>query len=208
VVFFQFVSLLGALFIIPQLFQIGLGYSPLETGLRILPWTAMPMLVAPAAGALADRFGNRPFMLAGLLLQATGLGWLAAVVEPGVGYGTVVLPLIVAGIGIAMCFPTVANAVVSSVPLEDTGMAAGTNNALREVGGVFGIAIIAAVFAGNGGYASPASFIDGFTPSVWVAAAMAATGVIFALLAPPRSRPADLTVPGPAVATASAVEAE
>jgi EmrB/QacA subfamily drug resistance transporter len=188
VVFCQFLSLLGALFLITQLFQIGLGESPLEAGLRILPWTGMPMLVAPIAGVLSDRFGNRPFMVAGLLLQAAGLGWVATVVKPGMGYGDLVGGLIVAGIGIAMCFPTVAGAVVASVPLEDTGVAAGTNNALREVGGVFGIAIAAAVFAGNGGYASPASFIDGFKPALYVSAALAASGLIAALLAPGRPR--------------------
>jgi hypothetical protein len=105
-------------------------------------------------------------------------------VQPGVGYGTLVGPLIVAGIGISMCFPTVANAVVASVPLEDSGVAAGTNNALRELGGVFGIAILAGVFAAHGSYASPALFIDGFRPAEWVAAAVAAVGVIAAVLAP------------------------
>jgi len=99
VIFFQFISLIGSLFFITQLFQIGLGYSPLQAGLRILVWMAMPMLVAPAAGALADKIGNKPFMVSGLVLQAAGLGWLAAVTKPGVGYGTLVAPLIVAGVG-------------------------------------------------------------------------------------------------------------
>lgn len=190
VAIFQFISLLGSLFMITQLFQIGLGYSPLEAGLRILVWMAMPMLVAPVAGGLADRFGNKPFMLLGLLLQGAGLGWLALVVEPGVGYGSLVVPLIIAGIGISLCFPTVANAVVSSVPLEDSGVAAGTNSALRELGGVFGIAILAAVFAGNGGYSSPAAFIDGFRPAIAVAALVPVLGLVAAAAGP--SRP-----PGP-----------
>jgi MFS family permease len=136
VVFFQFVSLIGSVFFITQLFQIGLGYSPLAAGLRILVWMAMPMLVAPLAGALADRFGNRPFMLAGLMLQASGLGWLAAVTHPGVSYGSLVAPMIIAGIGISICFPTVANAVTASVAAGDVGVAAGTNNALNALGGV------------------------------------------------------------------------
>jgi len=184
VIFAQFVSLIGSLFMITQLFQVGLGYSPLEAGLRILVWMAMPMLVAPIAGVLSDRFGNRPFMLFGLLLQAVGLGWLAAVVTPGVGYGTLVAPLVVAGVGIAMCFPTTANAVVAAVPPEDAGVAAGTNTALREVGGVFGVAILAAVFAAQGGYASPAAFIDGFRPAMVVAALVPLAGVVAAALAP------------------------
>ena len=186
VIFFQFVSLIGSLFFITQLFQIGLGYSPLQAGLRILVWMATPMLVAPVAGALADKLGNRPFMVAGLVMQAAGLGWLAAVVTPGVGYATLVAPLIVAGVGVSMCFPTVANAVTSSVPPADVGVAAGTNNALNALGGVFGVAILAAVFAAHGSYASPVTFIQGFRPAEWTAAAVAAAGVVAAVLAPPK----------------------
>jgi EmrB/QacA subfamily drug resistance transporter len=184
VIFFQFVSLIGSVFFITQLFQIGLGYSPLAAGLRILVWMAMPMLVAPVAGTLADRIGNRPFMLGGLVLQAIGLGWLAAVTRPGVSYAVLVAPLIVAGAGIAMCFPTVANAVTAAVPAADVGVAAGTNNALNALGGVFGVAIMAAVFAAHGSYASPAAFVAGFRPAEWVAAGVAATGVLGAALAP------------------------
>ena len=189
VIFFQTVSLIGSLFMITQLFQIGLGYSPLEASLRLLVWMAMPMLVAPIAGLLADRFGNRPFMVLGLILQAVGLGWLSMEVTPGVGYGKLIAPLIVAGVGIAMCFPTTANEVVASVPLSDSGVAAGTNSALRELGGVFGVAILAAVFAANGSYASPALFIDGFKPAIMVAALAPVIGIIAAILAPAKSTP-------------------
>lgn len=184
--FLLFGSLLGALFMITQLFQFGLGYSPLEAGVRILVWNAMPLLVAPVAGALADRFGTRPFMLTGLALQATGLGLLAWQVEPGVGYGQMVVPLIVAGIGISMVFPSVANAVTSSVPLSDAGVAAGVNNALRELGGVFGVAVAAAVFTTYGGYGSPAAFLDGCAPALWVSAGAAAAGAVVAAFAPGR----------------------
>jgi MFS family permease len=187
VIFAQYVSLIGSLFFITQLFQIGLGYSPLQAGVRILVWMAMPMLVAPVAGGLSDRLGNKPFMLLGLLLQASGLGWLALVAHPGVSYGTLVLPLIIAGVGIAMCFPTTANAVTASVPPADAGVAAGTNTALRELGGVFGVAILAAVFAANGSYASSASFIAGFKPAMLVAALVPILGVVAAILAPGRS---------------------
>jgi MFS family permease len=170
--------------------------------LRILVWMAMPMVIAPIAGALADKVGNKPFMVAGLVLQAAGLGWLAVVAGPGTGYGTLVAPLITAGIGIAMCFPTVANLVTGSVPQADVGVAAGTNNALNALGGVFGIAILAAIFAARGGYATPATFIDGFRPAEWAAAAAAAIGVIAALLAQAGLRPGDriTLAPGPAPA--------
>ncbi|MCX5419773.1 MFS transporter [Streptomyces sp. NBC_00078] len=188
VAFLLFGSLLGALFMITQLFQTGLGYSPLEAGVRILVWNAMPLLVAPVAGALADRFGTRPFMLAGMVLMATGLALLAWQVEPGVGYGQLVVPLIIAGIGISMVFPSVANAVTSSVPLGEAGVAAGVNNALRELGGVFGVAVAALVFTQYGGYGSPSAFLDGCAPALWVSAGAAGAGAVVAAFAPSRTR--------------------
>ncbi|MER6425958.1 MFS transporter [Streptomyces sp. NPDC001137] len=186
--FLVFGSLLGALFMITQLFQTGLGYSPLQAGVRILVWNAMPLLVAPVAGALADRFGTRPFMFGGLALQALGLALLARQVEPGVHYGQLVLPLIIAGIGISMVFPSVANAVTSAVPLGDAGVAAGVNNALRELGGVFGIAVAALVFTQYGGYGSPSSFLDGCAPALWVSAGAAGVGAVVAAFAPSHTR--------------------
>lgn len=183
-VFFMMFSLIGSLFMITQMFQLGLGYDPLQTGMRILVWTGMPMLVAPVAGTLSERLGNRPFMVLGMLLQAVGMLWLALVADTDAGYGRVVAPLVVAGVGISMVFPTVANAVVGSVPVADSGVAAGTNNTVREAGGVFGVAVLVAVFAAHGGYGSPGSFMDGFKAAELVAAAMAAAGAGVALLAP------------------------
>ncbi|MEV1084817.1 MFS transporter [Streptomyces sp. NPDC050211] len=184
--FMLFASLLGALFMTTQLFQLGLGYNPLEAGVRILVWNATPLLIAPIAGALADRYGTRPFMLGGLVLQATGLALLAWQVEPGVGYDRLVGPLIIAGVGISMVFPSVANAVTASVPLGDAGVAAGVNNALRELGGVFGVAVAAAVFTTYGSYATPETFVDGAGPALWVTAGIAAVGAAAAAFAPSR----------------------
>jgi MFS family permease len=145
------------------------------------------MLVAPIAGALSDKLGNKPFMAAGLLLQGGGLLWLALEAKPGVGYGSLIGPLIVAGIGISMVFPTVANAVVGSVPIRDSGVAAGTNNTVRESGGVFGVAILAAVFAAHGGYGSSAAFMHGFRAAEIVAAGAAIVGAAIASLAPSKN---------------------
>ena len=75
--FFMFFGMVGALFLMPQFFQTALGNSPLDAGIRMLPWTATPMVIAPIAGGLADRYGNRPFMAIGMALQAIGLGWVA-----------------------------------------------------------------------------------------------------------------------------------
>ncbi|MEU9023862.1 MFS transporter [Actinomadura sp. NPDC048394] len=195
VIFLLAVSLLGALFMMTQLFQTGLGHSPLQTGLRLLVWTGMPMVAAPLAGALADRIGPRPLMAGGMLLQAAGLGWLAAVTAPDVAYGTLVAPLVVAGAGTGMVFATTAGAATAAVPAGDAGVAAGTNTALRELGAVFGIAILAAVFAHNGGYATPASFVDGFKPALWVASAVAAAGVVAALFVPAKGDAVPAAVP-------------
>jgi EmrB/QacA subfamily drug resistance transporter len=180
--FLMYAGLFGALFLMSQFFQTCLGYSPLEAGFRLLPWAAPPMVIAPLAGVLADRFGNRPFMALGLTLQAAGLAWVAAVAEPGVSYGQLGVALTIAGIGTSFCFPTVANAIMGSVPLSEGGVASGTNSTVRELGGVLGVAVLATVFARQGVYASPATFVEGFVPALWVAVGFSGLGVLAALL--------------------------
>jgi EmrB/QacA subfamily drug resistance transporter len=188
--FLMYAGLFGALFLMAQFLQTALGESPLQAGIRLLPWTAAPMVVAPIAGGLADRFGNRPFMAAGLVLQAVGLGWVALIASPSIGYLELGAALTIAGIGTSLCFPTVANAVFAATPPEEAGIASGTNSALRELGGVLGVAVLAAVFSHNGGYSSPHVFVHGFAAALWVAAAISAIGVVAALV-PGRARRAD-----------------
>src|SRR5580704_4410857 len=137
-------ALIGSVFWIAQLLQVGMGYSPLASGIRMLVFTMMPMVFAPLAGIGADKIGNRPFMAGGLLLMGGGYLWLALTVKAGVGYPLLIGPFIVAGIGISFVFPTLANAAVGSVPLADSGVAAGSNNTMREAGGLFGVALLAA----------------------------------------------------------------
>jgi MFS family permease len=184
----MYAALFGTLFLMSQFLQIALGYSPLGAGLRLLPWTGAPMIVAPIAGALSERYGNGPFMAAGLALQTIGLAWVALIAAPGMGYLELGLALTVAGIGISMCFPTVANAVMGSVPLQEAGVASGANSMLRELGGVLGIAVLASVFARQGVYHSPRVFIDGFTNALWVGVGLSAAGCAAALLMPTRRR--------------------
>jgi nitrate/nitrite transporter NarK len=157
--FFMYGGLFGALFLMSQFFQTCLGYSPLEAGVRLLPWAAPPMFIAPLAGALADRVGNRPLMALGLTLQAAGLGWVALIACPEVGYAQLGLALVIAGTGTSFCFPTVANAVLGSVPLAEAGVASGTNSTIRELGGVLGVAVLATVFARHGVYTSAEMFV-------------------------------------------------
>jgi EmrB/QacA subfamily drug resistance transporter len=184
--FFMYAGLFGAVFLMAQFLQTGLGESPLTAGLRLLPWTATPMVIAPIAGALADRYGNRPFMLAGLALQAIGLGWVALIAGQNVDYIELGVALTVAGVGTSLCFPTVANAVLGSVPLEEAGVASGTNSSFRELGGVFGVAVLAAVFTHHAVYSSPHAFFDRFGAALWVGAGLSALGIVAALLAPGR----------------------
>ena len=186
--FFTFASLFSAVFFFAQFLQTGLGYGPLETGLRLIPWTATFITVAPVAGALADRIGERPLMVGGLSLQAAGMAWLALIAEPGLDYTRMLAPLIVAGVGVSMAIPAAQNSAVGSVEESAIGKAAGTNSMMRELGGVFGIAITVAVFAGAGSYASAAAFTDGFAPAIGVGAALALAGAA-AGLALPRPTP-------------------
>jgi MFS family permease len=186
--FFMYAGLFGALFLMSQLLQTALGNSPLQAGLRLLPWSFPPMVIAPIAGALASRFGNRPFMILGLGLQAAGLAWVAAIAGPGVDYLELGVAFTIAGIGTSLCFPTVADAIMSGVPLGEAGIASGANSAIRELGGVAGVAILASVFIHNGGYAGPHAFMHGFTPAVWVAVGLSGIGVLAAALTSGRRR--------------------
>jgi EmrB/QacA subfamily drug resistance transporter len=188
---FMYFGMFGSIFLLTQFFQTAQGYSPLEAGLRVLPWTAMPMFVAPIAGALSDRIGGGRIMATGLFLQAAGLAWIAAVTSGDVAYTSLVGPFVVSGIGMGMFFAPVANVVLSAVRPVEEGKASGANNAIREVGGVFGVAVLASLFAHYGGYESPDRFSDGLVVATWVGAAVVAGGALLALLIPPRRRVAD-----------------
>jgi EmrB/QacA subfamily drug resistance transporter len=189
-IFLTFASLFGAVFFFAQLLQTGLGYGPLDTGLRLLPWTATFITVAPVAGALADRIGERPLMVTGLSLQALGMAWVALIADPSMSYTQLLAPFVVAGVGVSMAIPAAQNSVVASVADDTLGKAAGANSMMRELGGVFGIAIAVAVFAAAGSYASPSAFVDGFAPATGVGAVLALTGAVVGLALPGRRRAA------------------
>jgi EmrB/QacA subfamily drug resistance transporter len=177
---FMFFGMFGSIFFISQFFQVVQGLSPFQSGLRILPWTAMPMLVAPIAGAASDRIGGHRLMGAGLALQAIGLAWIAAVSTPTTPYAEFIGPFALSGLGMALFFAPVANVILSSVQPQEEGQASGANNAIRELGGVFGVAVLAAVFAAKGGYGSGQQFVDGMNPAVMIGAALVAVGAIAA----------------------------
>jgi len=187
-IFFAVGGLFCGVFFLAQFMQTGLGHGPLGAGLRLLPWTGTLFFVAPVAGALVDRYGERPFMVAGPLLQAIGMGWIALVADAGMAYGAMVAPLIVSGVGISMSFPAAQNSVVGAVAPEAIGKAAGVNSTVRELGGVFGIALSVAVFAGAGSYASPIAFADGFTAAMGVAAGLSLAAAAAGAALPGRAR--------------------
>jgi EmrB/QacA subfamily drug resistance transporter len=199
--FLMTAALMAAVFLTSQYLQGVLGRSPVQAGLWLLPWTATPLLVAPLAGTVSDRIGTRPVLVAGMLLQAVGLGWFAVEATADAGYGRLVAPFIVAGVGVSMALPTSATAALSAVPPAELGKASGANNTLQRFGGAFGIAVAGAVFSAEGHLGTAAGFVDGYRPAVAVAAALSLAGTVTALAVgrprgAPRPVPATDTVDG------------
>ena len=189
VVFLMNASITGAVFFMAQFLQAGLGQDPLGAGLRLLPWGVAPLLIAPRAGKLADRIGERPLVISGLLLQAAGFAWIAVIAAPGLSYPAMLAPMMISGAGLGLAVPAVTKAVVGSVPRGDIGKASGSFSMMRQLGGAFGVAILAAVFATAGGYTSAAAFSDGFAPAIAAAAGLALAGTLAGLALPGRPGP-------------------
>ncbi|MFD0374036.1 DHA2 family efflux MFS transporter permease subunit [Streptomyces sp. NPDC127112] len=198
----MYLGMFGSIFLLSQFLQGVAGYSPTEAGLRMLPWTGMGMIVAPLAGTLADRIGGRPVVVAGLALQAIGLGWFALVLSPGVSYAAQLPALVLSGIGMSMYFAPANHVLMSTVAPGDQGKASGANNALREVGGALGVAVLASVFSARGGYETPQAFTDGTVPALWIGSAAVALAAALALLVPRRPK----SVPVPEAAAGALVK--
>jgi EmrB/QacA subfamily drug resistance transporter len=198
----MFFGVFGSIFLLSQFFQTTQGLSPLDAGLRVLPWTIMPMFVAPVAGLLSDKIGARPLMAGGLALQAIAIAWLGAVTEPAVAYSSLIVPFILAGTGMALVFAPAANAVLGAVQPEEAGQASGATNAIRELGGVLGVAVLASVFTANGGYESPQAYVDGMTAALPIGAAVLGLGALMALVIPAKAAKASARAEAPAVEAA------
>jgi EmrB/QacA subfamily drug resistance transporter len=183
-IFFLYASMFGTLFFIAQFLQNAQGYGPLGAGLRLLPWTGTLFVVAPIAGSLVNRIGERLLIAVGLFLQAAGMAWIGLIAAPGLAYPALIAPFIVAGCGVSMAIPATQNVVISSVTATDIGKASGTFSMLRQLGGAFGVAILAAVFAGVGSYRSAESFNKGFALAIGVSAILSLLGAIAGLMLP------------------------
>ncbi|MEV4229882.1 MFS transporter [Streptomyces bobili] len=182
----MYFGVFGSLFLLAQYLQIAPPRTPLEAGVRTLPWTLMPMFVAPVAGLLIDRVGGGRLMALGLFLQGVGLGWVNLVTGTDTAYSSLVGPMIVAGVGMGLVFAPTAAVVLGSVPAEHAGKASGANTTVREIGGALGIAVLSTVFVAHGGMRGPQEFVDGLRPAVWVGVAVVLLGALCALGIPRR----------------------
>jgi MFS family permease len=182
--FFFYASMYGVLFFLPQFLQTAQGYGSFAAGLRLLPWTATLFVVAPFAGKLVNRIGERPLVVVGLLLQALGMAWIGLIVAPSLAYMQLIIPLILAGAGVSMAMPAAQNAVLNAVASSEIGKASGTFNMLRYLGGVFGIAVLVAVFAHTGSFHSAQAFSEGFAVAIGASASLSVVGAIAGLRLP------------------------
>jgi len=199
----MYFGMFGSIFLLTQYLQLVHGYSPLRAGVATLPWTAMPMLIAPIAGAYVDRIGGRPLMATGMALQAGALAWLAAISSTSTPYIEMVIPFMMAGVGMALYFAPSAHVVLGSVARRDEGKASGAANAIRELGGVFGVAVLGTIFSDRGGYGAPQHFVDGLVPAVAVGAVVVAVGAGIALAIPRRRRAAERAAEQPELRAAA-----
>jgi EmrB/QacA subfamily drug resistance transporter len=185
---FFYAAMYGVLFLLPQFFSVALGYGPLTAGVGLLSWTATLFVAAPLSGRVVNRIGERPIVVTGTLLQALGFLWIALIVPHGVAYHELVVPLIAAGAGVSMAMPAVQNAILGAVAPAEMGKASGIFNMARFLGGMFGVALLVAVFAARTTASSASAFADAFSSALLAAAALSFCGAIAGLWLPPRPR--------------------
>jgi EmrB/QacA subfamily drug resistance transporter len=193
--FLFYASMYGVLFFLPQFLQVAQGHDPIGAGLRLLTWTATLFVFAPIGGALVNRIGEQALVVGGVFLQAVGFAWIAMTAAPDLAYGKLIAPLILAGTGVSMAMPAVQNAILGAVPPSEVGKASGTFNTLRFLGAVFGIAVLGAIFAGNGSVDSPQAFSAGFVPAIGVSAGLSLLAAVVGMWLPGRRSVALLEAP-------------
>ncbi|MEU9219842.1 EmrB/QacA subfamily drug resistance transporter [Streptomyces ambofaciens] len=199
----MYFGMFGSIFLVTQYVQTVQGASPLGAGLRLLAWTGMTLIAAPIGGVLSDRIGGRPIVLTGMVLQAAGLVVIALTVTESSGFLTLLPAFVLNGLGMGLYFGPAANLALGAVRRSEEGIASGVNNTIRELGGVFGVAVLSAVFAARGGYESGHAFVTGMRAAVWLGAAAVAVAAVWSLWLAGRAPGSGAdTDPGPADADA------
>lgn len=188
-------GMFGSVFLLVQYLQVVAGYTPFQAGVRTLPWTAAPMIVAPLAGLLAPRVGVRALLTTGLTLQSLALVWIALITEPGVSYAGLVPSFVLAGVGMGLTFAPSSTAVLADMADEDHATASSANATIREVGVALGVAVLVAVFRQAGGTITPDGYTDALRPAVLAGAAVVAVGAVLSLWMPRRTGIAQVARP-------------
>ncbi len=188
--FLMYLGFFGAVFLLTQYWQFAHGYSPLGAGLRILPWTVMPMLIGPVAGLLATKYGERPLLVIGIGMIAVAVGWIGYIATPDTAYMTILPALIVGGIGCGLFWAPSASIVFTSVTADEEGVASGANNSIRELGGVFGVAVLTTIFSAHGSFTSPEAFANGMRPAFYVGGVLVGIACVVAFALPRKRREA------------------
>ena len=198
-------GIFGSIFILIQFLQIVQGHSPLEAGVMTMPWTLAPMIVAPLTGMLSPRTGTRLPIVLGLALLAVAMFWVAVTMSVDVEYGELVGAFILAGLGMGLVFAPSSTAVLANMAPNDHAKASGTNSTFREIGVALGVAVLTAVFTGNGGTLTPGGYVDAAVPAVMVGAGVLALAAVIALALPSGRRAAPTPAPVPVPADAALV---
>ncbi len=175
-------AMFGVFFFVSLYMQNVLGYSAVQAGAAFLPMTVLIILLAPIAGRTTDRVGSRWLMTVGMALVAVQLVYFSQLGQHA-RYWELLPALVLGGIGMALTMTPSAAAATRSVSVDKAGVGSAVLNASRQVGGSIGIAVMGAIMAHEaGGRRTPEAFMDGFSPSLLVAAGIAIAGAVVALL--------------------------
>ncbi|HEX2495448.1 MAG TPA: MFS transporter [Gaiellaceae bacterium] len=185
-------AMFGVFFFVSLYMQGILGYSAVEAGAAFLPMTVLIILIAPIAGKVSDRVGSRWLMTSGMLFVSAQLLYFSRLDENAT-YTDLLPALVVGGMGMALVMTPSAAAAVRALPVDKSGVGSAVLNAFRQVGGSIGIALMGAIMAHEVGglsgpevFLDPERFVDGFSTTLTVAAAIALVGALvsFVLVRP------------------------
>ncbi len=193
--FLMHFGIFGSIFFIMQFVQDVQGASPLTAGLQAMPWTATIMVAAPLAGVLVARFGSRSIILIGMIAQTIALLWIAWLASAALPYIYLLPAFLLGGVGMGFSFAPLTDIVVSVVPGRQQGQASSVYTTMRELGGVFGVAVLGAVFQHSAvAPVTPLLFVEGFRDALYVGAGILAFGALLAFFLPRSKQTLDIVI--------------